>query len=551
MLVNAAMILIAGIIIYSLIYYLRIKRVDRNTMKCDPSRATPAHVYMDGVEYFPTNKFVLFGFQFKSIAGLAPVVGAITAALWWGWLPALAWILVGNIFIGWVQDYFSCMVSIRNEGKSFGPLAYELIGPRTRNLLMVFLVFYLVLIMAAFSNLAAGMLKASANSILPTASVLAAGVLVGLIIYKLKMNPFVGTAAGIILIVAGTFAGASLPVKIDDVNIWLAALLVLCLVAGLTPIWSLTQPTIYMFFYAVFFGIVALVAALTFGYPDFQRAAYTGFAPVVAGEAKPMWPLLFVTIACGSISGWHSLVSSSATSKQIENERDVAPVTAGSMLAEGVLALLALSIVAVLSADATAGLKPDVIFARGASTILGGSDTAAAYVGLIFIALALAVMMLVVRLGRLTISEIGGERVALLKNRYIASILFLAVTFILASPSFGGTWFYIWVLFGGSNQLMAGLALMIITIWLIDTRKGWMISGIPGVFMIVTTITALGYVSYRSLSSGIASMTSQSLADPKWLGNIVAGIIGVILIIAALIMCYDIYAAIQRRRNNG
>ncbi|TAN44647.1 MAG: hypothetical protein EPN24_02650 [Candidatus Methanoperedens sp.] len=122
---------------------------------------------MDGVEYFPTNKFVLFGFQFKSIAGLAPVVGAITAAVLWGWLPALIWLLAGNIFIGWVQDYFSCMISIRNEGKSFGPLSYELIGPRTRNILMIFLVFYLILIMAAFSNLAASLLKSSINSILP------------------------------------------------------------------------------------------------------------------------------------------------------------------------------------------------------------------------------------------------------------------------------------------------------------------------------------------------------------------------------------------------
>ncbi len=541
MAVNAAMILIAGIIIYFLIYYFRVKWVDRNVMKCDPLKATPAKVYMDGVEYFPTNKFVLFGFQFKSIAGLSPVVGAITAALLWGWLPALIWILVGNIFIGWVQDYFSCMVSIRNEGKSFGPLSYELIGPRTRNILMIFLVFYLILIMAAFASLAAGMLKSSINSIIPVATVLVAGVLVGLIIYKLKMNPFVGTIAGIVLIVAGIYTGASLPVSVPDVNIWLIALLVLCLIAALTPIWSFTQPTIYMFFYVVFFGLVALVASLIFGHPDFVRPDYTDFfAGLTGGAAMPLWPLLFVTIACGSVSGWHSLVSSSATSKQIENERDVAPVTAGSMLAEGALALLALSIVATV-AD-TKGLAAAAIFTNGAGSLLGGGGMAMAYVGLIFIALALAVMMLVVRLGRLTINELGGERVPLLQNKYIASILFLAVTFILASPTFGGTWFYIWVLFGGSNQLMAGLSLMLITIWLIDTKKGWMISGIPGIFMIITTIAALGYASYQSLTKGFSS-------DPISPGNIVAGIIGVILIIAALIMCYDIFRAFQRRRN--
>ncbi len=537
---NAALILVGGIVIYLLVYYFRVKKIDRDVMNCDPSRATPAKVYMDGVEYFPTNKFVLFGFQFKSIAGLAPVVGAITAAMLWGWLPALIWILVGNIFIGWVQDYFSCMVSIRNEGKSFGPLSYELISPRTRNILMIFLVFYLILIMAAFASLAAGMLKASVNSIIPTATVLFAGVVVGLLIYKLKMNPFVGTAAGIMLILTGIYAGASFPIAIPDVNIWLLTLLVLCLVAALTPIWSFTQPTIYMFFYVVFFGLIALVASLIIGNPVYLRPDYTDFFAGLTGTgAMPLWPLLFVTIACGSVSGWHSLVSSSATSKQIENERDVAPVTAGSMLAEGVLALLALSIVATLAVDDTKGLAAAAIFTKGASSLLGGSATAAGYVGLIFIALALAVMMLVVRLGRLTINEIGGEKIPFLNNKYIASILFLAVTFILASPTFGGTWIYIWVLFGGSNQLMAGLSLMIITLWLLETKKGWMISGIPGVFMIITTIAALGYASYQSLTK-----------TPQAPGNIVAGAIGVVLIIAALIMCIDIYRAFRRRNTN-
>jgi len=234
---------------------------------------------------------------------------------------------------------------MRNEGKSFGPLSYELIGPRTRNILMIFLVFYLILIMAAFSSLAAGMLKASVNSILPTAAVLLAGVVVGLLIYKMKINPFLGTAAGILLIFAGIFVGSSIPITIADVNIWLIILLLLCFIAALTPIWSFTQPTIYMFFYVVFFGIIALIATLIFGYPDFVRPDYTDFfAGLTGSAAMPMWPLLFVTIACGSVSGWHSLVSSSATSKQIENELDVAPVTAGSMLAEGALALLARSL---------------------------------------------------------------------------------------------------------------------------------------------------------------------------------------------------------------
>lgn len=571
---NATLILVGGILIFIHVYYLRVKKIDEDVMKSDPSIHTPADRYNDGVEFFPTNKNILFGFQFKSIAGLAPIVGAIVAGLLWGWLPALIWILVGNIFIGWVQDYFSCMMSVRNDGNSLGPLSYELISPRTRNILMIFLLFYLMLLMAAFSSLASVMLSKNINYIIPTATVLSAGVLVGLKMYRLKMNPITATAAGIVLIVAGIWAGSLnlIPLIGDRVvidflifgtwgiqvrNIWLAVLLVICLVAALTPIWKFTQPTIYMFFYVVFFGIIALLATLIFGNHVYIMPEYTDFFAGMSGKAAmPLWPLLFVTIACGSISGWHSLVSSSATSKQIDKETDVAPVTAGSMLAEGVLALLALSIVAIMVTD-TNGVNGNLeIFSQGkftesAASLLGGSDAAKAYVGLIFVALALALMMLIVRIGRFMIHEIAGETIPLLQNKEIASVLFLAVTFFLASPNFGGTWIYIWVLFGGANQLLAGLSLMIITLWLIDTKKGWMISGIPGIFMIVTSIAAIGYVSYQSLTKGFFSPPVSSGNFDMPYGNIITGIMGIILIIAAIIMCYDILMAFKRRRNGN
>ncbi len=572
---NAALILVGGILIFIHVYYLRVKKIDRDVMKSDPSICTPADRYNDGVEFFPTNKNVLFGFQFKSIAGLAPVVGAIVAGLLWGWLPALIWILVGNIFIGWVQDYFSCMMSVRNDGNSLGSLSYELISPRTRNILLIFLLFYLILLMAAFSSLAAVMLSKNINYIIPTATVLLAGVLVGLKMYRLKMDPIIATAAGIVLIVAGIWAGSlnlipnptgerwmtdflyfgTLGIQVP--NIWLTVLLAICLAAALTPIWKFTQPTIYMFFYVVFFGIIALVATLIFGNHVYIMPEYTDFFAGMSGTAAmPLWPLLFVTIACGSISGWHSIVSSSATSKQIDKETDVAPVTAGSMFAEGMLALLALSIVAVMVTDINGVHGNLEEFAQGkftesAAHLLGGSNAAKAYVGLIFVALALALMMLIARIGRFTIHEIAGETIPLLRNKEITSVLFLSVTFFLASPNFGGTWIYIWVLFGGANQLLAGLSLMIITLWLIDTKKGWMISGIPGVFMIVTSIAAISYVSYQSLTKGFSFLPVSSGNFDIPYGNIITGIIGIILIIAAIIMCYDIFMAFKRRKNGN
>lgn len=540
---SAGVVLILGLIVYFIVYNFYAKQVDKKLIQSDPSRATPAVTYMDGVEYFPTNKFVLFGFQFKSVAGLSPVVGPITAIMW-GWLPGLLWILIGNTFIGWVQDYFSAMVSVRSEGQSFGPITHRLIGPRTRKVLLLFISFYLILVTTAFANLGAGAMKANIYSVVPTAGVLIGGLIVGYMIYKMKLSPMIATAVGLAVIVLTVFLGSANSISIENLDVWLLILFAICLVAANTPIWSFTQPVIYLFFYVVYFGLIALIVSMIFSNPEYVRPAYTTFWAGAAGAELPLWPLMFVTIACGSISGWHSLVSSSSTSKQIENERDVLPVTAGSMLSEGMLAILAVSIVAVLSTEETKGLGAPAIFSLGASKILGAGTVAKAYVGLIFIALTLAVMMLSLRIARMTLSELAGEYVPAVKNKYVSSLLFLAVCFVLASPSFGATWIYIWTLFGGSNQLMAGLALMIATLWLIDTKKPYLISGIPGIFMLVTTISALIFSSYRVFMAGSSFLAKGEMV--KATGNILAGVIGSVLVLAALVMLVDIWKAYTR-----
>jgi carbon starvation protein len=539
---SAALVLVSGIILFFIVYHLYAKWFDQKIIQVDPEKSTPARTYLDGVEFFPTNKNILFGFQFKGIAGLSPVVGPIVAIMW-GWLPALLWILLGNIFIGWVHDYMSTMVSVRNEGQSFGPLSYRLISSRTRKLLMLFMVFYLILLAAAFTALGAGLLKANVLVGVPTIFVLAAALLVGHMIYKMKMNPVNATVIGLVLIAVGLYIGSNVPVSIADINIWIIFILAVCIIAATTPIYSLTQPALYMFFYVVYFTLVALVLALIVKNPAYVRPAYTGF--IVGPENFPLWPMMFVTIACGSISGWHSLVSSSATAKQIEKETDVRPVSVGAMFSEGLLALLALSIVAILTAkEATALGAPAAIFSKSGASILGGSALAQALVGLMFIGLTLGLMLLAMRIARLALSELAGDAIPPLKNRYISAIAFSIIVFLLASPSVGATWIYIWVLFGGSNQLMAGLALWIATLWLVETKKPWIITGIPGVFMIVTTIAALIFASYGVLTKGMDFLAKGEAVKAG--GNLIAGVIGATLVIAALIMCVDIYNAYGR-----
>ncbi len=536
-----ALVLIAGIVIFFLVYYVYARWVDRKIISADPERSTPARTYMDGVEFFPTNKNVLFGFQFKGIVGLAPVVGPIVAIMW-GWLPALLWIIFGVTLIGWVQDYMSTMVTVRSEGKTFGPLSYSLIGSRTRKLLLLFMVFYLFLLCAAFAALSGRLLTANVQAVAPVVVVLLVAVLFGHMVYKMKMNPVTATTIGLVLIVIGLFVGSYVPISIANVDFWIVLVLIVSIIAAITPIWRFTQPTLYMFFYLVYGSLILLVLALVFRNPTYVRPAFEGF---VAPNGWPLWPLLFVTIACGAISGWHSLVSSSGTAKQIDRETDVLPICGGSMMSEGILSLVALSIVAVLTLDEASALGgPAAIFSKSGASLLGGSQLAQALVGAMFVGLALGVLVLAVRVARVTLTELAGDAISPLKNMYVSAIVFSIVVFILASPSIGALWLYIWVLFGGSNQLMAGLALWIAALWLLNEKKPWIISGIPGIFMIVTTISALIFASYGVFKAGTGFLAAGEAVKAG--GNIIAGVIGAVLVIAALIMCVDIYNAFGR-----
>ncbi|HHN94267.1 MAG TPA: carbon starvation protein A, partial [Anaerolineae bacterium] len=347
-------IVIAGVGLW-LGYFIYAKNINLNIVKPDDSKATPAKMYMDGVDFTPASKNVLFGYQFKSIAALGPIGGPIVAAQW-GWLPALIWIILGTFFIGWVQDYASIIVPMRSEGDTFGALSYKLISPRARTILLVFIYLYLLLIMGAFGQVIGITFMSKPAVPFGILSVILMGLLAGQMTYKMKQDIILTTAITVVIAFFGIWLGQTSFITniFEGLNnalgaggqkyFWSIVFAIICYLGAVLPIWRWAQPTNYVSFWIVALGMVGGVIGMLVW--NFQGGASFGDFPAFTGWTVkglgPLWPILFVTIACGAISGWHSLVSSSGTARQIEKESDALPVGGGAMWMEMVLAVIAL-----------------------------------------------------------------------------------------------------------------------------------------------------------------------------------------------------------------
>jgi len=348
---NSVLVIILGIVVYYLGLQIYAKFYDRKIIQTDPKRATPARLYADGVDFMPTSKNILFGYQFKSIAGAAPVLGPIIA-IKWGWLPGLVWILLGTFFIGWIQDYTSAIVSMRNDGKTFGGISYSLISPRTRVILLSFIYFYLLLIAAAFANVVATFMANNPNIQFSIIALAIAGIIVGFLIYYGRVNLIIVTIIGLVIFYVPLFLGINLSAiggiakLATNKMLWLVFALIFSFLGSVLPIWVFVQPINYLGFYIILLGMIGTILGIIIGHPNFKAPAFTGFN----ADGQPLWPILFVTIACGAISGWHSNVSSTGTSRQLEKDTDTRIVTAGAMFLEMILALIALTIVSVTTA---------------------------------------------------------------------------------------------------------------------------------------------------------------------------------------------------------
>jgi len=549
---NSVVVLVLGLLVAYFGYRLYALRIDRRVIQSDPKRATPAKMYMDGVEFMPTSRNILFGYQFKSIAGAGPILGPIIA-LQWGWLPALVWILLGTLFIGWVQDYASAMVAMRKEGASMGGLSHKLISPRARLILLAFIYFYLLLIAGAFGNVVVSTAIGLKGSPMAWLFLTAAGLLAGQMIYRWRTDIILTTVVTVVLALIGIWVGSVAPsdkiIGPDLANsrwLWAIAAFVFCYFAAVLPIWRFALPINYVAAYIVFLGLFFGLIGVVILHPSFTLPAYSSFTIKIG----PIWPIMFVTVACGAISGWHSLVSSSGTARQLENERDALPVGGGAMFVEMMLAIFALIIAGTLYAApseyAEAIAKgPGGVFAAGVAKFLGAiglpTDVGRSYGSVMMIFLAITIMQLVVRFMRIATSELLSDISPVFRNphvgTFIASLLgiFLVMT---------GWWQYLWILFGGANQLMASLALMIITAWLMSEGKPATWSLLPTIFMFVTTVAALLYTSYNLLDKVLKGAVKGEAAA----GNTVIGVIGFFLVVAALVLAYEGLKAFGRYR---
>jgi carbon starvation protein len=617
---NSLWVVVIGVAVITLAYNFYAKRIDRTVIQADRDRATPARMYMDGADFMPTSRFVLYGYHFKSIAAAGPIVGVITAAALWGWLPSIIWLMVGVTFIGWASDYSAIMVAVRNDGNSLSAIAHRLIAPRTRTILFVFIFFYLLLVGGAFVGILAGILDARPDVPFGILVLAVMGLVAGYLIYRAKANLMMVTLLVVgltILAMAlgplgvdlkqtkkdwskGPISGAV--VNIDDaVNgekplytvvdptgadpritrdpktnqpissktfnadtgaigvfpsfiFWAVLLLVFSYLGANLPIWRFAQPVNYIGFWvtALAIGFSALGAVLApFGIGDlgsevakFKIDSFSAFSPPqITGAIQPLWPMLFVTIACGAISGWHALFGSVGTARQLEYETDALPVGGGGMFSENTLALLSLVAVAITGASGAGA------FAAGVGSLLNVATFGlldAAYGTAIgfgtFVVIVLTVVQLVFRVMRVTLGEWLGDAWVGFKNQHVATIISsAAVLFLVLS----GTWVYLWQLFGASNQLMAALSLLIVTVWLASARRNPSFAGIPMVFMYVTTIAA-SLVTARNLYTTIA--TKEGVATISVIGSWAMIIVALLLVVAALMIAFDGWRAWTRYR---
>lgn len=509
----------------------------------DSNAKTPAYTKEDGVDYIPASKGVVFAHQFSSITGAGPVTGPIIAAMF-GWLPALLWILVGGVFFGAVQDFGAMYASVKNEGKSIGLIIEKYIGKSGKRLFLAFSWIFSVLVIAAFADIVASTFngfKADGTTSLPNAAAasismlyIIVAILFGLFLKYVKPNQTITFISGLVLFFAMLAGGIAVPIYAGKMT-WLLIVFIYIFFAAVVPMWILMQPRDYLSAFLLISMIICAVLGVIVKHPAMNLPAFTGFN--VGG--KYLFPTLFVTIACGAISGFHSLVSSGTSSKQVRNEKDILPTSYGAMLVESLLAVIA---IVVAGSVAVNGKLPDatpfVIFSSsiaGALTSMGlPSDIAMCFMTMCVSALALTTLDTVARIGRMswqelfsTIDEKGMVHNNLLNNKYLATVVTLLFGFLLSLGGYNN----IWPLFGSANQLLGALVLIALSVFLkMTNRKGFML-WIPMFMMLIVTFSALVIAAYGIINKLFVTGGFVFLTD------------GLQLIVALLLMILAIMVA--------
>jgi carbon starvation protein len=590
--------------------YMGYSRYLSQFVELDEDEETPAHKYEDGQEYVPSKKPVLLGHHFSSIAGGAPIVGPITAGAVWGWVPALLWIAIGNPLMGAVHDFISLSGSLRHEGKSIGYIIGEYVGESGKQMLLWFAFLTIILVVAVFALVVGIVFNAYPEVSTASTVYIGLAILFGLYLYQFD-GPFIpGTVVFVAAVFGAVWVGMEYPIALFEPTAertaelgvtvlfngagewvpgaaslgantaaWIPVVMVYAAIASALPVWVLLQPRDYLSSFLLYAGVGGSVVAIIVGtllgtstqplIIDSSLGAFNGFWGV-EGVFLPLFPLLFITIACGTISGFHSLVSSGTTAKQLDKETDARLIGYGGMLGEGLLASVALSALAVWGfADPAGGIGAALPnFASGGGIILtslGVPET----VGAVFMALVLVSFLLTstdtaVRLGRYMMEEIVGLPAgqtdtglnanigSIARGRYTNPLIQTIPAYLLVVS---GQWVTLWALFGGANQLLAALALLTGTVWIAnwDATKQLATTGVPMAVMVTITVLGLSWLVfyenlYRNLYLHITGGLEEPLAVEALASSAVQAVLGLVLITLALMLVRIGYRNIQEVR---
>ncbi|MFH1360816.1 MAG: carbon starvation protein A [Candidatus Omnitrophota bacterium] len=518
---NTVFIILLTAFIFCLAYLFYAKKIE-SIWQIDPKRPTPAITKFDGVDYVPArNWLVLFGHHFSSIAGAGPIIGPIIGVMLWGWGPVLVWVILGAIFFGGIHDFGSLIISIREEGVTIGDIASKSISHKAKIILSVFIWLALILVIAVFAYLGADTLVTQPKIVIPSLGIIPVAVLVGLGLYRFKLNSVAVTIAGLCALVGLIALGNKVPVTVtgNAQNFWLIILLIYCFFASIVPVNILLQPRDYLSSFLLIAGILVGLAGILVSHPAMNAPVFISAQSSIGF----LWPMMFITVACGANSGFHSLISSGTTSKQIANECHAKRIGFGAMLLEGFLA--ALVVVIVVGGLSAAEFHQHIIQKTTPVRIYGLSfghmtqSFLGPYGG--FIALTILNVFILTTLDSATrITRYVTEELFTIKNRYLSTILIIVLAGALAmgkDTANNPIWQRIWPAFGASNQLVAALALLVITSWLLIKKRPTLYSLIPAVFMLLTSCSALGiqltnYIKHKDYLLALISIVLMGSA---------------------------------------
>ena len=535
--------IVIAFVLYWLAYKFYATYISEKIWNLDPNRQTPAVKYDDGFEFVPTRKDVVFGHHFVSVTGAAPIIGPVTAAIW-GWLPAVVWIILGTIFIGAVHDIGALVTSLRHDGRGLADFLKDLLGPTATKLMYVVAFFLLVLVIAVFNHVIATLLVAFPQGVYSIWVEIPLAIIIGLMLrYKYKINLYVATIISVAIMYGLIWVGTIYPVELDYWT-WVVILLVYMFIAARLPVWMLVQPR-------DFINGTQLVIALVLSSLGVIALSFMGDATVAAPAiriapegAPPIWPFVMITIACGAISGFHSLVASGTTPKQLKNEKDAKLVGYGSMLTEGYLAVIAL-LTAVVGLG-VAGYQEwypawgvaewPAVFPQGGAAFLSAIGIpviiGATFFSVVLKSFAMTTLDSCMRLARICVVEATDtfNAPAIFKDKTVSMLPGFIVAAFLCFTEYQ---MELWPIFGASNQILAGLALIAAAVFLKTLKKPTTSYIIPFIIMIITSMVAMGY-----------NIIMAYIPNEQW----TLVIIGAIIFFAALGIVLTSYSAWTKKQ---